>query len=133
MQNKRCTRCGASIDLASGYCPHCGAQQPISYTQGGYAPPYQPAGPRCQQQNNTATLVLGIVGIICAFFVPIVGCVCAVIGLVMSIQNSKNGQSDTTGKLLSGAALVILVGRVVLSVLFSLLGFGLFLGFASLW
>ncbi len=58
-----CRNCGAQIDDKAAICPHCGVAQ----------------NTRPEESNS-----LAIIGFILAFFIPIVGLICSILGLKKS-------------------------------------------------
>ncbi len=67
--------------------------------------PYQI--PRPHKSNKTATLTLGIIGLVFSILLPIVTYCCSIPGLVMARQNAYTGEKDTVGKVLNTVAICV--------------------------
>jgi hypothetical protein len=122
-----CKNCNAENDDNSKFCQSCGAplsapdatQQQTAGTAGqtvqpaSYAPQYsQPVQAQANSgSNGTASLVLGIVSILLCCL-PIVSTIIAIIGIILSRKNRKNG--NKTG--VSTAGLVCSIIGLCLSI-----------------
>lgn len=91
-----CPKCGKDIRDDSVVCPYCGTQVGMPVQQ-------QPT-----RSNNVA-----IVGFIFAFFIPLVGLICSIIG----VNNAKN--CGGSGKGLAIAGIII---SIVMMILYSVIG-----------
>ncbi|ERI99316.1 hypothetical protein, partial [Clostridium sp. ATCC 29733] len=86
--------------------------QQIPPQQSGQSP-YQPPQqmpyqiPRPHKSNKTATLTLGIIGLVFSILLPIVTYCCSIPGLVMARQNPYTGEKDTVGKVLNTVAICV--------------------------
>ena len=79
-----CKNCGKEIDDKAIVCPYCGVQVQSLPTQ----------------QNKTNTLA--IVGFIFAFFIPIVGLICSILGRNNAAECGGNGRGlPTAGMIIS--------------------------------
>lgn len=123
-----CYNCNREIPDNSAFCPCCGAaqnaqpQQPQQpYVQNPYQQPYQPPYqqpyqqpyspyPQQQAQPSNASVILGIVGIVSAFLLAIVGHVTSIMGIIKGVKDK-----NTAGLVLS------IIGEVC-SVISSLVG-----------
>ncbi|MBR5826143.1 MAG: zinc ribbon domain-containing protein [Clostridia bacterium] len=87
---KTCQNCGYQLDDYAVSCYNCGAPCPNSnYQQTPYQNnPYQQQNPYVPAEKPESP-VLAIIAIIIAFFIPIVGFVCGIIGTV-KYKASKN-------------------------------------------
>ncbi len=89
-----CKNCGKEINDQAVVCPYCGVQV------GTMTPAETPK-----------TNVLAIVGFILAFFFPIAGLVCSIIG------KNKVAECDGNGKGLATAGIVISIVEMVLALI----------------
>ena len=105
--------------------PYNPTQEPYSRMPG--QPPYpqtpgQPPYPQAPYfQKRTAPLVLGIIGIIFALFIPLVTYACSIPGLVMANQDIRRGLPNQNARILNIVALSVAVFVHFLSILFNLL------------
>ena len=86
-----CKNCGSQIDDNAVICPHCGVPQTAA------------------QKDETNTLA--IVGFIFAFFVPIVGLICSILGL------KRAGEYGGKGHGLALAGLIVSIVWMVIAVI----------------
>lgn len=133
-----CSHCGKQLADGSAVCPYCGAQlkaaqqqvpfdgngspapdrQPI-YTQ---APP--PPPPQAYPAGDT-TNVLAIVGFILAFFIPIAGLVCSILGKKKAAELGGSGQGlATAGVVISSIEIAIYVLAVLVYVIIIIAAIG---------
>jgi hypothetical protein len=131
----RCASCGKQNDLEDQTCVHCG--QPvagsISSSQVTGPPPFPvpPLAPlppptvapivMAPASNGpaTAALVLGIVGVV-LFFVPVIGFVCAILGVVLGAVGIGRANAGAMGK---GQAIAgVILGAVGILLPLALLG-----------
>ncbi|HKM13464.1 MAG TPA: zinc ribbon domain-containing protein [Candidatus Methanomethylophilaceae archaeon] len=79
-----CTDCGHDIPPGSRFCPSCGADQLVTPPQAVTRPP------------SVLPLILGILGILFAILIPIVGLVMGILGAVLAhTDENKNGNAYT--------------------------------------
>jgi hypothetical protein len=81
-------------------------------------PPYAPAPP--SSKPKTAVIVLGILGIIGALFMPLIGYACSIPGLVMASKEIRLGQTTSNaGRILNiiGLCLSILMHLINIAIL----------------
>ncbi len=91
-----CSNCGKEIDDKAFVCPHCGVlTAPAQNTQQG------------------KTNVLAIVGFILAFFIPVAGLVCSILGKKKAKELGCEGLA-TAGIVISVVELVIVLLAVIL-------------------
>ncbi len=91
-----CPKCGKDIRDDSVVCPYCGTQVGMPV-----------------QQQPTRSNTVAIVGFIFAFFIPLVGLICSIIG----VNNAKN--CGGSGKGLAIAGIII---SIVMMILYSVIG-----------
>lgn len=101
---KKCPNCNFENQDNSQFCQNCGAPLPMTVPQGQPQQPKNASGGMC-----TASMVLGIVGLVLTFVV--IGIVPAIIGLVLGIialvgKKPKRGQA-IAGVVLSGIAIIL--------------------------
>lgn len=101
-----CRICGAQIPPDSRFCPHCGTT--IAPVQG------QPYAPSPCQPSSSTTIVLGTLGIVCAWLLAIAGHALSIIGIVLGVKEYR-----LTGRM---TGLVLSIVGEVCSVISSLLG-----------
>lgn len=111
-----CSNCGQKLDDNAVTCPNCGAETGVSPAAATEQPAEQ-AGEARQQQaqqyqppRESESNGFAIAGLICAFFIPILGLIFSCIGLNRS--KKMNGE----GKGVSIAGIVISVLAIVLVV-----------------
>jgi len=116
-----CSGCGASLAGVNGrFCPNCGVQRATQFS------PYNPHGPhrpgRMPQSPGkaTASLVLGIIGLI-AWFLPIIGFPITIVGLVLGVKGMESIKRD---RAVAGVVLCIigLVATIINSAMGAILG-----------
>ena len=101
---KKCPNCNFDNQDTSQFCQNCGALLPMTVPKG------QPQQPKNSSSGMcTASMVLGIVGLVLTFVV--IGIVPAIIGLVLGIialvgKKPKRGQA-IAGVVLSGIAIIL--------------------------
>lgn len=92
-----------------------------------YVPPqqqYYPQGPVPFRTKSSAPVVLGILGIIFSFLLPIVTYPCSIVGLVIAYKDHKYGIPDTTsGMVLNIIALAIAFLNSVAGAMYGLWGY----------
>ena len=114
-----CRNCGKEISDAAVVCPHCGVQ--VGYLNAPQGTPYngQPYNGQQYAPDPNAgvdkTNKIGLVGFILAFFVPIAGLVCSIIGF----NNAK--KEGVARKKLSLAGIIISVVFLVLRIIAEIL------------
>lgn len=134
-----CNNCGKHISDDDAFCPSCGARvapsQSVTVIRDNK--PVQPAtvtyetAPAAKQTTVDKSNMLAVIGFIMAFFVPIAGLVCSVIGY----KNSKAG-ADHKGLAVAGivisslsiAGTVLYVGIYLLYCVFVLGIYGSIIG-----
>lgn len=104
-----CRRCGAQIPNQNLLCPYCGTDTCLP-TAPSYPQPYPPAS----SQRANAAITLGIIGIISAFLLALIGHVTSIIGIVLGAKEYR-----ATGKV---AGLVLSIIGEACSILSSVLG-----------
>ena len=113
-----CAGCGTNLTgINAKFCPNCGMQITMQYN------PYSPYGAGGMPEPSskaTASLVLGIIGLI-AWFLPIVGFPVTIVGLVLGIKGMKSIKRD---RAVAGVVLSIigLVATVINSALGAIMG-----------
>ncbi len=79
-----CTDCGHDVPQGSRFCPSCGADQVIT-------PPQLIKG-----SPSVLPLILGILGIVFAIFIPLIGLVMGILGAVLAhMDENKSGNAYT--------------------------------------
>lgn len=73
---KFCQKCGSEMDDTSLFCPACGT--PVEGEKKSF---------------NPTSFILGILGIIFAWFLAIVGHVLSIIGIVLGVQEYKRSKN----------------------------------------
>ena len=103
----RCPQCGANVPVGSLFCANCGmafGQQ--SYTAATQSSPYLAPTPYKPyddgQGQGTAAMVCGI----CAFVVPFVGFILAIIAVALGTAAKRSG--STSGQATAGLVLGII-------------------------
>ena len=64
-----------------------------------------------QSKNNgmsIASLVLGIVGCALAWFIPLIGIVCGIVGIILAVKGKKASAPGKTGMAVAGLVLSII-------------------------
>ena len=113
-----CSNCGQKLDDNAVTCPNCGAETGVSPAVGAEKPAEQAGEPRQQQAQQyqppreSESNGYAIAGLICAFFIPILGLIFSCIGLNRS--KKMNGE----GKGLSIAGIVISVLAIVIIIIY---------------
>lgn len=107
-----CSKCGASIPDDATVCPQCGA--PVNKTTPRQT--YTPPQPQVRESNTIA-----VVGLVLAFFMPLIGFICSIIGLNKSKQIGGEGRGVAIAGIVvscleMGAAILAIVVYVVLIV-----------------
>ena len=119
-----CSHCNTNLAGMNGtFCPHCGTQVAAQHNphgshnsygpqnpHGPYGGLYNPNDPSRMPDNSskaTASLVLGLCGLI-AWFLPIIGFPVTITGLVLGIKGLKSYKRDraTAGVVLTILGLV---------------------------
>lgn len=69
-----------------------------------------------QNGKATASLVCGILGVLSAFFIPIIGIILSVVGLVLSFPGRKSEKKSlaTSGMVLGIAGIVLGIASAIL-------------------
>lgn len=95
-----CSNCGKEISDAAYVCPYCGVRTPLAMAEQ-------------QQQHYTDESGNGfaIAGLICAFFIPLLGLIFSCVGL------SRSKQMNGTGRGMSIAGIVISVLEMAIVVI----------------
>ena len=91
-----CPKCGKDIRDDSVVCAYCGTQVGMPV-----------------QQQPTRSNTVAIVGFIFAFFIPLVGLICSIIG----VNNAKN--CGGSGKGLAIAGIIVSIVMMILSAIFT--------------
>ena len=116
-----CNFCGKENPDNVAFCNNCGQplqdqgqpQQPPQPQQGYYQQPqqgyYQPA-----PKKSYASMILGIISIVSAWLLAIIGHVTAIIGIILGVQEYKRTKSNV--------GLILSIIGAVCSVISSLLG-----------
>lgn len=108
-----CRRCGSQIDDDASFCPKCGASTSplasVAYSQ----PADSPAPSERAETNGCA-----IAGFILAFFMPFIGFILSIIGIVKAKRECHgNGKGlAIAGLVISLLWFIALVGLIVLLV-----------------
>lgn len=86
-----CQKCGKEIDNDSKVCPECGEVVEIVEEENENIEPVEikPVIKR-KQGNNVACLVLGLVGLVACWIMPLLGYAVGIPGLILSIKGLKN-------------------------------------------
>jgi hypothetical protein len=101
---KFCTHCGKEIHDQAVVCVHCGcAVAPLP----------------SEKQGTSLPVILGILGIVCAWLYALTGHVLSIVGIVMGVKESRE-TGRQTGLILS------IIGEVC-SVMSSLIGLAYYL------
>ncbi len=103
-----CKNCGAHVDDDVRFCPKCGNRLK------GYAQP-----PAQSQSGENQTNTYAIVGLILAFFIPIVGFILSIVGL------SKAKELGGSGSGLATAGIIVSLIDVVAVILIVVVSIGL--------
>lgn len=90
----------------------------------GYPPVYQQSdySPYTMPQKRTAPIVLGIIGLVFSFLLPIVTYPCSIVGVVMANSDNKRGAKNTSGLVLNIVALVIAALNSILGAILGMMG-----------
>ena len=101
-----CSNCGKELNDNAVICPGCGV-------------PTGKNGIPAQEKMN----VLAIVGFVLAFFIPVAGLICSIIGKNNADEYGGNGKSlATAGIAISIAEIVIIVLSVILIIALAFTG-----------
>lgn len=120
-----CSKCGAEIPEGSKFCPKCG--QPVEYAERVYEPEVQesvrhtprPTPSPGTTESASGAITIGVLGLICAFFIPIIGCILGIVAIAMGSSASNRGvPSAGTAVALGVVALVIAIVGWLLTVAF---------------
>ena len=101
-----CKYCGNEINEKAIVCPHCGVA--VNNT----------VCPSCEQKTN----VLAIVGLIMAFFMPIAGLVCSIIGYKKEREYTDNSKPMALAGIIISSIIMGII-FIILSIYFSLVVF----------
>ena len=100
----KCTHCGDANDNAAKFCFACGKAMETP-APGAYAyaqPPYH-CYPQPKQTN-----IMAIIGLVCAFLMPLAGIVVSIIARRQCIENREEGQGlATAGIIISAVQIAI--------------------------
>ena len=100
-----CKYCGSQLDDNSVVCPNCGAKlnasNPEQNNQTNNPPPPTYSQPPQQKSGNT----VAIVGFVLAFFIPLAGLICSIIGL----RKANNENAGHKGLAIAGIIISIVV------------------------
>ena len=116
-----CSNCGQKLDDNAVTCPNCGAETGVSPAVGAEKPAEQ-AGEARQQQaqqyqppRESESNGFAIAGLICAFFIPILGLIFSCIGLNRSKKMNGEGKGvSIAGIVISVLAIVLIVVVVII-------------------
>jgi len=124
-----CQHCGNSNDNASKFCFSCGkaleaSAAPDTPPAGAYVPPPQQPQPGYQAyqtpQPQKTTNTMAIIGLVCAFFMPLVGLVVSIIARKQCIENQEEGQNlATAGIIVSVISMALIALLVIGSIIFA--------------
>lgn len=103
---KFCTKCGKEIMDEAVICIHCGC----SVTK---EPAVMPTANQPAKQKHTS-MILGIIGIVCAWLFALAGHIVSIIGIVLGVKEYKE-----TGKM---TGLVLSIIGEVCSIFSSIIG-----------
>lgn len=111
-----CSNCGQKLDDNAVTCPNCGAETGVSPAVGAEKPAEQAGEPRQQQAQQyqppreSESNGFAIAGLICAFFIPILGLIFSCIGLNRSKKMNGEGKGvSIAGIVISVLAIVIII------------------------
>lgn len=122
---KFCTNCGGSVEETAKFCPSCGASLTQENEQAIFNDRDKSYRSLDKGQYETATLILGIVGVSLAFmnyigipFVHLIAIVLGIIGITL-VKKDKDEQRSYSkpGYVLSIVALVLGVLSIVLGII----------------
>lgn len=121
--NMFCSNCGQKLDDNAVTCPNCGAETGISPAVGAEKPAKQAGEPRPQQAQQyqppreSESNGFAIAGLICAFFIPILGLIFSCMGLNRSKKMNGEGKGvSIAGIVISVLAIVLIVVVVIIYV-----------------
>ncbi len=99
-----CKYCGKEIDDNSAYCGYCGARQDGN-------------SPHSYSYVNSENVIWGVLSIVCAFFMPILGLIFGIIGLT-TYKEPKNRKLCKVGIGIVIAEIVLIMISVIFYVLY---------------
>lgn len=118
-----CSNCGQKLDDNAVTCPNCGAETGVSPAVGAEKPAEHAGEPRQQQAQQyqppreSESNGFAIAGLICAFFIPILGLIFSCIGLNRSKKMNGEGKGvSIAGIVISVLAIVLIVVVVIIYV-----------------
>lgn len=130
-----CYKCGNQVSEEYVVCPYCGCpiqndNQQYQSTNQQYQPvnqQYQPTNqqfqPIADYEKKKSCNSLGIASIICAFFVPLIGLICGILGISKCkslLELNPNDLGVLQSKKLNVAGIVISIIYLVICVVYSL-------------
>ena len=109
-----CSKCGAEIPEGSKFCPKCG--QPVEYPERVYEPevvgPARSTSRRAPGPGTTESasgaVTIGIIGLVLACCIPLIGCILGIIAIVMGSSASHRGASNASTAMTIGAIAIVL-------------------------
>ena len=105
---KYCAKCGNELVDEAVVCPKCGCA--VANTN------YAPNGNAQQESTN----VFAIIGLICSFFIPLLGCVFGGIGLAKSNKMNGKGKGLSIAAIATSGAFILFA--LIFGLLFSIIG-----------
>lgn len=119
-----CKKCNALIDNNSKFCPKCG--NAIEFDGNNMNTNMNTNMNNNYSSTNAndnkdkmgiASLVIGIISLIFAYFLNIIILPVAIVGLILGIINKKKSSKKTAGIILNAISILIIVVMIVISVL----------------
>ena len=110
-----CNNCGSQINDDAVVCPYCGVQVQALKTEPKPAdvttetpvaqPQAQPAPSALVSNGSAQSNTVGIVGFVLAFFIPLAGLICSIIGLKKANQGAPYKGLAIAGVIISAIAM----------------------------
>lgn len=117
-----CKHCGSQLRDDSTFCHNCGAvandRQPQRYASSQpqqYQPPYPQNGYARSSGNNT----LAIVGFVLAFFFPLAGLICSILGYNKAKQGAPHSGLALAGVIISAVFVALSILLLVISLMYA--------------
>ncbi len=120
---KFCSNCGNELNENSAFCANCGCAIPDAQASAPDAPNLENV-PNAPVNKTQVSMILGIIGIVFAWLIAIIGHVLCIIGIVIGVKEYKQ-TGKSTGLVLSiiGESCAVfnsILGIIMASSLYSL-------------